>query len=226
MPDAKLFRRFGNPARQHRLPRHREVLRVGVVDAEHLVRPGEFARRIGVFPAADLGAALGFGQDIRQSLDLGYIHAATDGAHRIPGGVALDQSALQHGFVATAGIADSIRGGPAAAIDERKTDGVFCGGEVARVNSREPGVDRGFEILGRNPHHFLNAARAMHHAAHDIPFEYHPVHSVSSQPEHLFALRQLEFRQFALGDVAGIDDYAADQRIVERRYVAGLQPAV
>src|SRR5271167_2890415 len=66
----------------------------------------------------------------------------------------------------------------------------------------------------------------MHHAAHNVPFENHPVHGVCGKPEHLLALRELEFRQLALGDVARIDDHTADQRILESGYVARLQPTV
>ena len=66
----------------------------------------------------------------------------------------------------------------------------------------------------------------MHDAANDIPFENHTIDGIRRQTQDFLTLRQLEFRLLALGDITRIDDHPADERVVQRRHVTRLQPAI
>ena len=110
--------RFRGALRQHRMPGHGEFLGAGLIDAIHLIGPGELAGHIAVFPAPHFGGALSFSQKIGHPVDFRHIDAAVDRAHRIPGGVALNEATLQYGPVAPTYIPDAVGRRPASAVEQ------------------------------------------------------------------------------------------------------------
>src|ERR1700733_8702468 len=66
----------------------------------------------------------------------------------------------------------------------------------------------------------------MHDALDDVPFEDDPVDRLGRKSEDFLALREPKFRLLALGDIARVDDDAADYGVGERGNTARLQPAV
>ena len=85
------------------------------------------------------------------------------------------------------------------------------------MDALAPGVHHGREVLGLDAQNFRHAARAVHEAAREIPFEDDAVDGVGCEPEHFLALREPKLRLLALGDVPREDRNPADKRIVESR---------
>ncbi len=212
--------------RQHRFAGHVEFLDSRAEDAVRLFGPGKVLSHVAIFPAPDLGDALRFLENVGETLDFRYVHATANDAHRIACDIALDQCPIQDGFVAAFGVADPIRRSPSPAVDERRAHGLFRGGKVAGMNPLQPGIRGGFQVFGNDPQHFLDAMGAVYDAFADVPLIDDAIDGIGSQAEYLLALREPRFRLFALGDVARIDDHAADQRVGECRDAARFQPAV
>ena len=220
------LQRFGGALRLHRVPGHREFRRVRLVDAIHLLGPGELARHVAVFPAAHFGGALGFGQQVGDALDFRHIDAKADRAHRVAAGIALDEAALEDGSVASADIANAIGGGPAPAAQQPQAHGFLERLEIAGMDALAPGIDGGFKLFGFEAQHLEHASGAVHEGARNIPLVDDAVHGVRRQAKHFLALRKPALRQLLLRDIARVDHHARDQ--FERRgpIVDGHRPGV
>ena len=187
-----------------------------LVDAEHLLGPREIQGRVAVFPATHLGGALRLGQQVRQPLDLRDIDAAPNRPHRVALGIALDEAALEHRAIASAGIADAIAGRPAAPLDQRETDLPVGSIEIARMDALAPGIDHRRQIFGLYAQDLAHASRAVHSASHQVPFENDAVDRFRGESEKLLALRELALHVFTIVDVVRGDGDAIDQRVIKR----------
>src|ERR1700729_4017536 len=117
-------------------------------------------------------------------------------------------------------MANSIRGGPAAAGEERRAHRFSRSVKVARMDPFKPGIRGGFHFFRNNSQYFLDAPRAMHDSLDKVPLENYAVDRIGGQTEYFLALGKTKFRLFALGDIARIDHDTVDQRIGECRDAA------
>jgi len=202
-----------------------ELRRRGLVDAEHLLRPLEFVRRVAVFPAPHLGDPLRLPLQVGKSLDFRHVNGAADRTDWVAVGAALDEGALQDGPITAAGIANPVSRRPTASARERGGGLRLVRGAILRMDALGPGANR-LQFFGIHAQHVVHAAGSAHHASGKVPFEDDPVHGVRRELEYLFALGEASFRLFPLGDIAGVDHHPVDIRVVERGYTTPFQPAV
>ena len=69
------------------------------------------------------------------------------------------------------------------------------------MDALAPGIDHRRQVLGLDTEDLAHAARAVHGAPRQVPFENDAVDRFGGEPEDLLALRELALRVLALVDV-------------------------